>query len=223
MITVALADDEVLFTQLLENFFQTQEKVNCLFTAKSGEDMLEQLKEQLMPPDIVILDLKMSGLNGVETAGLIKEKYPTIKSIVMSSFYDKTFMGYMLRVGANAFLPKTISPVDLIKVIEMVHVNDCYFMKEQLEVMRHQIAPQAPKPKLTYQESFTEREREVLRLICQQFTAQEIADQLFVSKRTVDGHKNSLFAKTRARNIAGLVIYAIQHQLIEQTDLPLFN
>ena len=98
MITVALADDEVLFTQLLESFFQTQKEGDCLFTAKSGEDMLEQLTEQLDPPDIVILDLKMSGLNGVETAGLIKEKYPAIKSIVMSSF---TGIRYINLVNKN--------------------------------------------------------------------------------------------------------------------------
>jgi len=223
MITIALADDEVLFTQLLQGFFDTQAHINCLFSAINGEEMLAKLDQASTTPAIVILDLKMSGINGVETAHLMKQKFPTIKTIIISSFYDKTFMGYMLRVGANAFLPKTISPPTLVEVIEAVHTNDCYFTKEQLEVMRHQIAPQAPKPKFSYQESFTQREKEVLRLICKQCTAQEIADQLFVSKRTVDGHKNSLFAKTGARNIAGLVIYAIQHQLIEQSDLPLFN
>jgi len=223
MIKVAIADDEELFVQLLENFLNKQPHLQCLLAALSGEELLKKVEQSPDKPDIVILDLRMKNLDGAETVMMLKDQYPAIKSIVISSHYQKSFMGYMLRAGVNAFIPKGISPINLLKVIESVYQKGFYFLEEQVETMRSQIKTQAPKPKLKLEEEFTEREREVLTLLCQQFTAKEIADKLFVSKRTVESHKDNLFAKTGARNLAGLVIYAIQHQLVNQEDLPMFH
>lgn len=98
-----------------------------------------------------------------------------------------------------------------------------YLIWEQNSKYYPQIKTKTPKPTLTYQEKLTEREKEVLHLICQQYTVKEIAEKLFVSNRVVEGHKDNLFAKTGARNLAGLVIYAIQNQLINQCDLPMLH
>lgn len=223
MIKIAIADDEELFVQLLENFLNKQAHLKCVATALSGEDLLKRIDQSLDKPNVVILDLRMKNLDGAETVMMLKDRHPEVKSIVISSHYQKSFMGYMLRAGVNAFIPKGVSPEHLLKVIESVHHKGFYFMEEQVETMRSQIKPQAPKPKLKLEEEFTEREREVLTLLCQQFTAKEIAEKLFVSKRTVESHKDNLFAKTGARNLAGLVIYAIQNQLVNQADLPMFH
>jgi DNA-binding NarL/FixJ family response regulator len=91
-------------------------------------------------------------------------------------------------------------------------------MEEQIEVMRSQIATTAPAPVLSTEEALTDREVEILQLICKQFTAQQIADKLFITKRTVEGHKSNLLLKTSAKNTAGLVIYAIQKQIINIDD-----
>ena len=223
MTKIVLADDEELFVQLLEDFLNKQSHIDCLFTALSGEDLLKKIERAPVLPDIAILDLKMKNLDGAETASILKQRHPEIKSIVMSSYYKKSFMGYMLRAGVNAFVPKGISPQLLLKVIESVRERGYFFMEEQVEVMRSQINNRVPKPTLSYQEKLTERELEVLQLLCQQFSAKEIAERLFVSKRTVEGHKDNLFAKTGARNLAGLVIYAIQNQLVKQEDLPMLQ
>lgn len=223
MTNIALADDEELFVQLLQEFLNKQSPISCNLTALSGEELLKKIDKAPIKPDIVVLDLKMKELDGAETATILRNKYPEMKSIVMSSYYKKSFMGYMLRAGVNAFVPKGISPQLLLKVITSVQERGYYFMEEQIEVMRSQIKTKAPKPTLTYQEKLTEREKEVLHLICQQYTAKEIAEKLFVSNRTVEGHKDNLFAKTGARNLAGLVIYAIQNQLVNQGDLPMLH
>ncbi|MHA3789404.1 LuxR C-terminal-related transcriptional regulator, partial [Flavobacterium hauense] len=166
------------------------------------------------------LDLKMSGMDGVEVTQQLKDNYPGVKVIVISSHYQKLFMGFMLKTGVSAFLPKGISPVELVDIIRIVHRQGYYFKDDQLSVLRDQIPAKVPKPVLQEDELLSEREIEVLKLICQQKTAKEIGDLLYITQRTTEGHKNNLFAKTGARNIAGLVIYAIQQSIIRVDELP---
>ena len=221
MIRLALADDEALFGQLLKSFFDPIDDITCLFVATSGEELIDMINEADEKPDLLIIALKMKRLDGAQTVEILKETHPDIRTIVMSSHYSESFTGYMLRTGANAFIPKGVSPQELLEVVRSVQEKGYFFRGEQVEAMRSQIAPRAPKPALKAVESLSEREIDVLKLICQQYTATEIGEKLFISKRTVEGHKNNLFAKTGARNIAGLVLFAVQHDLISQSDLRL--
>ena len=151
----------------------------------------------------------------------MKAKYPSVSVIVVSSHYQRSFMGFMLKMGVAAFLPKGISPIDLVEIIRTVHSQGYYFQPDQVNALRDQISSKSPKPSLEQEDSLSDRETEVLRLICQQKTAKEIADALFTTQRTIEGHKSSLFAKTGTKNIAGLVIFAIQHGVIRVEELPL--
>ncbi|MDH4474739.1 MAG: response regulator transcription factor [Fluviicola sp.] len=218
-ITIAIVDDETLIVQLLEDYFKKVDSVQVIMKAYNGKEFIDQLKETDQHPDIVLLDLRMKEMDGIETTTYLREHYPEIKIIVMSSHYMSSFMGYMLKTGVNAFIPKEISPDFLTNVIHSVKQHGYYFSEEHVEVMRTQIAPKVPKPKLTQQEILSEREMEILKLICQQFTSQEIADKLFIARRTVEGHKGNLLLKTAVKNTAGLVIYAIQNQLIDPDEL----
>lgn len=218
-ITIAIVDDEMLIVQLLEDYFRKVDSVQVVMKAYNGKEFIDQLKETDKHPDIVLLDLRMKEMDGIETTTYLREHYPEIKIIVMSSHYMSSFMGYMLKTGVNAFIPKEISPDFLTNVIHSVKQHGYYFSEEHVEVMRTQIAPKVPKPKLTQQEILSEREMEILKLICQQFTSQEIADKLFIARRTVEGHKGNLLLKTAVKNTAGLVIYAIQNQLIDPDEL----
>lgn len=214
-IKLVIVDDEKLIVSLLESFLGQCKKVNVLFTAFSGNMFLKKLKESDETPDIVLMDLRMTDKNGVETTSEMKMEYPDIKVITVSSFYKKSFMGYMLRSGVSAFVPKGITPELLLNVIIEVHEKGFYFLPEQVEVMREQMSMKTPKP---YSQSnkniLSEREIDVLKLICKQMTAQEIADKLFVSKRTIDGHRNNILMKTNAKNTAGLVLYAIKNNIV---------
>jgi len=156
MIKVALADDEELFVQLLEGFLTKQPEIDCLFSALSGEAFIEKFRSAPVLPDVIIIDFKMRELDGAQTINQIKQEYPDARSIIMSSNYDKTFMGYMLRSGVNAFIPKGISPDHLLLVIKSVYEKGHYFMDEQVEIMRSQIKSQTPKPSVDKKSQLTE-------------------------------------------------------------------
>ena len=217
-IRLAIVDDEALITQLLSDYFSAQTGYTVLLTANDGQQFVDSLAQLETKPDVVLLDLKMPGIDGVETAQLVKAAHPEIKVIIISSHYQKQFIGFMLRNGIDAFLPKGTPPKELKQIVETVHTKGHYFTPEHIEVMRGQITGNAPRPSFGL-DSITSREKEVLDGICRQLTAKEIAEKLFITPRTVEGHKNNLLVKSGAKNSAGLVIFAIQNQLFDPHDL----
>lgn len=221
MVNIAITDDDALIVGLLQGYLKSIEGFNVVFVAHSGEELLQKLTDTNVLPDIVLLDLKMTGMDGIEATHLIKENYKDIKVIIISSHYQKFFMGFMIKSGVSAFLPKGISPLELVSIIRTVYKQGYFFKEDQLAVLRDQIPAKVPKPLLQEDELLSERELEVLKLICQQKTAKEIGDLLHITQRTTEGHKNNLFAKTGAKNIAGLVIYAIQQSIIKVDELPI--
>jgi DNA-binding NarL/FixJ family response regulator len=221
-ISVAITDDDALIVSLLENYLQTCPDIEVYFTATSGEELFEKLPDNQLP-QIILLDLRMNGMDGIAVTERLKVEYPDVRVIVISSHYQKGFTGFMLKTGVSAFLPKGVSPIELTEIIRTVNRQGYYFKDEQLDALREQIPAKAPRPIVQQEELLSEREVEVLRLICLQKTAKEIGDELFITQRTAEGHKNNLFAKTGAKNIAGLVIYAIQNQVINVTDLPMIQ
>jgi DNA-binding NarL/FixJ family response regulator len=220
-IAIAIVDDDALIVDLIKSFLEKQDQIDVVLTANSGEEFLPLLKDAPKLPHVVLLDLKMKEMSGVEVTNTLKAEYPDIHIIVMSSHYKLSFMGFMLKSGVSAFIPKGISTAELLTIIKEVAANGYYFLPEQLTILRNQISSKAPQPVLDDRNSLSEREIEILKLICQQKTATEIADTLFIATRTVEGHKNNLFAKTGAKNIAGLVIYAIQNQLVDASTILL--
>ena len=220
-ITITITDDDALIVSLLQGYLQSIDGIEVLFTSNSGEELLASLDAAETLPNIALLDLKMAGMDGIEVTQQVKERYPEIKVIVISSHYQKLFMGFMLKTGVAAFLPKGISPVQLVDIIRLVHRQGYYFKDDQLDTLREQIPAKVPRPVLQEEELLSEREIDVLKLICQPKTAKEIGDFLFITQRTAEGHKNNLFAKTGAKNIAGLVIYAIQQGVIRVEELPI--
>lgn len=219
IISVGLVDDDQLIVSLLDEFLKKKKDIKVIHKYGSGEDFLEALSVKNQP-DVLVLDLSMKGKNGIEVTEFLNKNYPDIRVIVMSSHYKLSFMGFMLKTGVSAFLPKGVSPQELLKVIQEVYERNVYFLPEQLDTIRGQVSPKSPKPNLD-ENSLSEREIDVLKLICQQKTAKEIADILFITQRTVEGHKSNLFLKTFTKNIAGLVVYAIQHKIVDVDEILL--
>lgn len=214
-INIAIVDDEELIVELLYSYFQNTENINVGITAFSGDVLLKKLSLAKELPQLILLDLRMKQMNGMETIAVLKKEFPEIKTIIMSTYYKKNLMGYMLKSGVNAFIPKGISLEKLINIIHEVIEKDYFFMEEQIEVLRKQLAPKIPQPVLNECEELTDREKEVLSLICKQKTAKEISELIHISKRTVEGHRTNLLIKTGAKNSAGLVIYAVQNKIID--------
>lgn len=212
-ISVALVDDDSLIIRLLEEFLLTQSGINICMTAESGKDFLEKLVNQTEKPDVLILDLNMKNKNGIEISSVLTAEYPSIKIIVMSSYYNKSFIGFMVKTGVAGFIPKGVQPLELVKIIKEVNSNGFYFLPEQIEILRNQISHKSPPPILISKEKLSKREIEVLKLICQELTNDEIAKKLFLSKRTIESHRQRILEKIGSKNTAGLVVYAIANKI----------
>ncbi|WP_370568399.1 response regulator [Lacinutrix sp. WUR7] len=215
-INIALADDELLFLQGLKAILGNEENINILFTAQDGEDLVQQLREAKTLPEIVVTDLKMPNLNGVEVTKIIHKEFPDIKVIALTSYFSKPFILNMISIGAVAYLAKNSTPALMIKTIEEVYDKGFYYDGKVMQYVHESITnPKDKNTKSTFDTNyFTKREIEVLELICKQYTTNDIGETLFISPRTVEGHRNNLLLKTEAKNVAGLVIYALKNKLV---------
>ena len=219
-ITLALADDELLFRQGLISIISKEKNLDILFDAEDGNDLMQQLRTIKKTPNIIITDLKMPGLNGVEVTKLIRKEFPKIKIIALTSYFSKQFILNMISIGAVAYLAKNSTPKLMLKTIHEVAENGFYYDKQVLKFIQDSLLnTNEEHKKSSFDKSFfTKREREVMNLICKQYTTNEIAEMLFISPRTVEGHRNNLLTKTASKNLAGLVVYAIQNNLVNLDD-----
>jgi DNA-binding NarL/FixJ family response regulator len=220
-LNIAIVDDDKLFTQLLGRFINSQDDMNITYIAHNGETFLAHYEAQSI--DIVLLDLRMNDGSGLEVLRKLQKQSATIKIIVLSTYYRRSFMGQMLKLGVSAFLSKDIDEHVLIEVIQTVAKKGHYFSPDQLEVMREQLAKKVPEYNDHSKESLTSRETEILKLLCQQCTTKEIGERLFISPKTVETHKTNLLLKTGVKNTAGLIIYAIQNKIVRPDELLLLD
>lgn len=222
-IQIAIVDDDQLVVQLLASFLQKKDAINILLTANSGNQFLENLEKTKEKPDVVLLDLRMRDGNGLETIDELIKRYSNLKIAVLSSYYKSSSIGYMLKLGVHAFLPKGIDKEELVDVIDEVYKKGHYFTDNQVDFLRNQISHKTPKQYIKSKEELTTRELEVLQLICQQYTAKEIGEKLFVTTKNIEFHKSNLLIKTGVKNTAGLIIYAIQNKVVNVNDVVLLN
>lgn len=221
-IKIALVDDDYLIVTLLKSFFNQDQSTQVVFDTTDGYQLFNYLEEKNVEPiDILLLDLKMKTIDGLEVLKKVKTFNPELKVIVISSHYQDSSIGFMTKEGVAGFLPKGMSPFELLDIIKHVHKNGFYLNKEQMEILREQISSKVSKPHLGSNDILTEREKEIIKLLCQQKTAKEIGEHLFITQRTVEGHKNNLFSKIGVRNVAGLIVYALQKNIVAIDELPL--
>lgn len=214
-IHIALADDELLFRQGLKALLSGSQHIKIVFDAEDGQDLITKLDNTKELPEIVITDLKMPGLNGVEATKIIRQKYPDIKIIALTSYFSKPFILNMISIGAVAYLAKNSTPDLMIKTINEVSEKGFYYDAQVLKYVHESILnPNVTKKSELDSDFITTRELEVLNLICKQHTTNEIADTLCISHRTVEGYRKNLLEKTGSKNLAGLVVYAITHKLV---------
>lgn len=219
-IKIGIVDDDLLFVQLLKNYIDNNGDYQVTLTSTGGYQFLTEDSGSL---DILILDLRMTNGDGLEVMSELAKRETETKIIVLSSFYRRSFMGQMLKMGAHAFLPKEIELEELLAIIKTVHHTGHYFSNDQIDVMRSQLSNKLPEFHAFSKNELTDREVDVLRLVCQQMSTKEIADSLFISPKTVETHKTNLMIKTGVKNMAGLVIYAVQNRVIDPNEIVLFD
>ena len=220
-IRVAIADDQVLFRKGMVAIVNGFADVQIVLEANNGQALLDALTTTSQPPDVLLLDLSMPVLNGVETTKLLHKTHPDIKVIILSVYGEDRFVTHLMDLGVNAYLLKNAEPSEVEQAIRAVVEKDFYFNEAFLRAMKNRQNVRKPRRLLTddMPATLTPRECEILALICNQRTAPEIADQLSLSIRTIDGHRANLLEKTGARNTAGLVLFAIKNRLIDPSEL----
>ena len=223
-IQIVIADDEQLFRKGIRFLLEKVDDFEILFEAEDGQQLVELLDASDRVPDIILMDLKMPHLNGVESTKVIHKKYPDIKIIALTSYDGKSFIINMIDVGASSYLLKNTSPKDVVFTIREVFEKGFFYNEEVMKMIHENLLSSNGKKIRSDLDKklLSKREIEVLELICAEYTTNEIAEKLFISPRTVDGHRNNLLLKTGSKNVAGLVIYGIQKKLVElSTDFSL--
>lgn len=221
MIRLAIVDDDQMLLGLMAEFLNEQPQMEVCLTATGGHDFLLQLEQHLADlPDVLLLDLRMKKGDGIETLEKLTERKIALPVVVLSSHYQPVYLDYMLKMGVSAFIPKDTNKEKLPDIIREVHESGHYFTREQISALKSVKPPKRPEGLLAdSRDKLSEREIEVLRQICRQKTAREIAESLFISVRTVDIHRARLLEKTGAKNTAGLIIFAIKNKIADPDDL----
>lgn len=211
---VLIADDHKMFRQGVMNILNDTGEVEVT-EAESGDELMEKLKTQ--KPDVILMDINMPGINGIEATKLVKKKYPAIKVMAVSTSDEENYIIEMLKAGAMGYVLKSTGVDELLEAIKVVSRGDSYFCKEASNVILFQL-DKIKKGRTQKQETdvpLTDREIEVLKLIAEGLTNKEIGERLFISTRTVDTHRRNLHQKLNIKNAAGLVNYAIKNKLLD--------
>jgi DNA-binding NarL/FixJ family response regulator len=219
MIKVILVDDHKMFREGLKFALSQMEGIDVIGEASDGSQFLEVLKAK--KPDVVLMDISMPKMDGVEATLQALQINPDIKIITLSMFSDPEYYQKMVAAGTKGFLVKETGVDELHKAIKVVNEGGSYFSQQLLQNIIVNISNPVVKSSRNRIVDLTKREEEVLELICKGYSNKEIADSLFISQKTVEGHKSNLMDKTQTKSAINLMLFAIKNQLIDSSVLML--
>lgn len=210
-----LVDDHKMIREGIKTYLAEDPKYDIVGEAENGIDCLNQLEN--LEVDLILTDLHMPEMDGIELAKEVKERYPDLKLIALTMMGESQHIKQMLAEGALGYLLKNCGETEVKLAIQNVMMGGTYYSPEVTNIIMNNIRKVKPKSggNVAMEMPLTDREKEVLKLILKEYTNQEIADELYISVRTVDAHKRNLLDKTGSKNVAGLVIYAIDRQLFD--------
>ncbi|HEX2936928.1 MAG TPA: response regulator transcription factor [Bacteroidales bacterium] len=208
MIKVLLADDHKIFRESLRKMLVSEGIADVLAEAADGKQLLDLLEEYT--PDVVIMDISMPVMDGVETSKKALQKNPHLKILTLSSFGDEKYYYKMVEAGVKGFVIKSSGISELEQAITEIHEGGCWFSNELLRKVIVNIGKLPAK-----EMEISDREIETLKLICDGLTNDQIAEKLHLSPETIKWHRNNLLSKTGCNNTAALVMYAIKNGLIQ--------
>lgn len=215
MIRILIADDHAMFADGILSILKEEQDINVVGTVLEGPSVLDFLEKNEI--DLLLLDVNLPKMNGIEVCKKVNANFKKVKILAISMFNEESYVSEILNHGASGYILKNTGRSDLLKAIRTIMDGETYFSDEVTETMMKSLMKnrKASKSTSNFLPKISRREREVLNLIVQEFTTQEIANQLFISLKTVESHRSNLLAKLNARNTAGLVRIAMENNLIQ--------
>lgn len=211
---IAVVDDHALFRKGMVSMLQDIPGTEIVFEAGNGQELLDQLSVNTV--DLVLLDLQMPVMDGLTAIPLVKHQSPDTKIVIISMHQEDQFISHVMELGANGYLLKDAEFEELEVALSSVQESGFYFNENVSKALLSRLVQKKQlQPSFSTEEILGEREKEVLELICKELTTAEIADKIHLSPRTVEGYRNKLLEKTKARNTAGLVVYAAKQGWLE--------
>jgi len=211
-VKILLADDHKIVRDGIKLMLEPQAGIDVVDEAQNGKEVLNKLKDHVV--DIVVMDINMPEMDGITATRKVKENYPDVKVLALTMSNDDLHIRQMIQAGASGYIMKSAGRKELREAIDSIMDGKHYFSDEATESIMMDLVKGKGKSTDPDPIHITDRELEILELIVQEHTNQEIAEKLYISSRTVDAHRRNLLQKTGARNTAGLVKYAFQHNLI---------
>lgn len=213
-IHILIVDDHKIVRDGIKSLLDSETGIVIAGEASNGNEAIEQIHASSNTPDLVVMDINMPGLDGIEATRLIKKKHPSIRVLALTMINEQHHIRKMIEVGASGYILKSASKEELISAIQKIHSGNHYFSPEAAQsILQELVSPELSKKASDVNVQITDREKDVLRLIVDEYTNQEIAHELFISVRTVDAHRRNLLQKIGAKNTAGLVKFAIESGL----------
>lgn len=213
-IKVSIADDHKIFRDGIRMALKDREYLHILWEAEDGKDLMHKLK--LKQPDVLLMDIRMPEVDGVNAIGMIRKEYDGIKIIVLTMYDDQEMITKMMEMGANAYLTKTTDPDEIYQAILTCMNDDFYFNdlvnKAVLLKLQHKKAVKQFYPNPI---KFNEKELKILKCIAEDKTTEEISKEVFLSPRTIETIRQNMKQKVGAKTIAGLVMYAMRNKLLD--------
>lgn len=213
-INIVVCDDHRLFRKGISALLSDFDVIGEINEAGNGIELLHLLENIETKPDLVLLDINMPEMDGTEATKQLKKCYPDIRIIVLSMEDDTQMVSFLVNEGINGYLLKNADPDELEHAIKMVMKNDFYFSSSLSGAVLNALNARNNAFRVIDELKFSKRELDILNLICNELTAVEIAEELSLSARTVEGYKRKLLDKSNTKNMAGLVIFAIKNNLV---------
>ncbi|MHC5354572.1 response regulator transcription factor [Myroides sp. LJL115] len=211
---IAIVDDHKLFRKSFELLISPMPGIEVVFNASNGADLIQALESKSIEIDLVFLDIQMPGMNGYDTVAILNEHFPKIKILILTSYNDIYSISRMLEYKIDGYLTKNTDPEDIMKAICIVRDSGVYFDEDILLILAE--LDSCKEPLFVF---LSEREVEVIKLFAQQYGYNEVADELSISPRTVEKHKESLMEKTQSKNFIGVILYAYSTHYLDRSDL----
>ncbi|WP_346854990.1 response regulator transcription factor [uncultured Draconibacterium sp.] len=213
-INIVVCDDHRLFRKGISALLSDFDVIGEINEAGNGIELLQLLENLETKPDLVLLDINMPEMDGAETTKQLKKRYPDIRIVVLSMEDDTQMVSFLVNEGINGYLLKNADPDELEHAIKMVMKNDFYFSSSLSGAVLYSLSARNNASKVIAELEFSTRELDIINLICNELTAAEIAEELSLSARTIEGYKRKLLEKSNTKNMAGLVIFAIKNNLV---------